>query len=244
VQVKRGRVEPPAFSAAADDPAAPKPPRWTPPHWREVVVATLTAIFVAFTGSLTGAFSTRTEHVPDAYALTYQEGTDPSDPGQLVVNLRSTDAAVPREVQLYRNAEAAGPPITLAEGAASFVRIDTGLTPYVFQVRGALANGAFALSNALTAPGLPVLIDAFPWARVRILSVDGRVRPPLQTTPASLRLPEGQYELRLENDNTPELVRSITVTQGATNSFRFDMPDITLEQVLRQLVPPKATARD
>ena len=192
VNSKRGQFDPPAFAAAVDDPSVPRPPRWTAPRWREVVAAGLTALFVAFTGSLTGAFSSQAQHLRDAYQLGYVPGADANDPGQLKITFRSEEAGIPREVQLYRDADPIGPPIVLADNAASFVRLDS-LTPSVFHVRGTLPTGAFALSNASTAPSVAVVIDAFPWANVTITAVDGRIQQLREQTPTVVQLPEGQY---------------------------------------------------
>lgn len=239
----KGRFDPPAFRAPVDDSSAPRPPRWTMPRWREVVAAALTALFVAFAGSLTGAFSSRTEHVRDAYEIAYVPGADGSDPGQLRIALRATDAQIPRQVQVYRDSDAFGAPIVLSETGSSFVRLDS-VTPYVFHVRGVLDNGALALSKATTAPGIGVVIDAFPWANVTITSVDGRIEPVTQQTPASLRLPEGQYRLRLENPNLKDpLDENITVSRTANNKHHFKMPGVSVGDVLNQL-RPKAAARD
>jgi hypothetical protein len=152
VDTRRGQLDPPSFAAAADDPAPPKPPRWRLPQWRDLTAAVLTAILVTFTGSLTGAFSSQTEHLRNAYELAYLPGAYANDPGRLQITMRPTEVPLPRNVQLFRDAEATGPPTTLSENTPSFVRIDSDMTLSVLQVRGVLPNGALALSNALSAP--------------------------------------------------------------------------------------------
>ena len=133
-------------------------------------------------------------------------------------------------MQLYRDADPIGPTIVLADNAASFVRLDS-LTPYVFPRARELPTGAFALSNQSTAPGVAVVIDAFPWANVTITSVDGRIQPLREQTPATLRLPEGQYELRLENPSVTEASQDDhRVARGNANEQRFPMPGVTVER--------------
>jgi len=87
-----------------------------------------------------------------------------------------------------------------------------------------------AVAPARTAATLSVTVNALPWARVKLSSNDPAVVVPSlpldeSTTPLSLRLPEAEYTLELENGGiTPPLRQTLKVKAGLANDFRFNMP--------------------
>jgi serine/threonine protein kinase len=92
------------------------------------------------------------------------------------------------------------------------------------------------------APVVNVLINALPWAKVKITPLSTGVQIPdipeeERTTPCFLRLPEGSYELELSNDGKSKpLVRRIQVKSGAPNQFFFTMPAYDPKTVTSQIL--------
>jgi hypothetical protein len=128
--------------------------------------------------------------------------------------------------------------VAIGETGAS-VPIESDSSPRIYQARSPLAGGVFALSNTTWAPSVLVVIDAQPWARVTLRSRDSRVPPVTsQLTPAALQLPEGTYEVSLENENlTPPLTEQITVSASGEKTFRFAMPGFSADDLLNQMEP-------
>jgi hypothetical protein len=85
---------------------------------------------------------------------------------------------------------------------------------------------------ALATPaGVAVKLNALPWARLTLRPIGSPVTLPelteeQRTTPCELRLPEGAYEVELENGGiTPQRRERIEVRGGRVNEFVFRMPD-------------------
>jgi hypothetical protein len=112
-----------------------------------------------------------------------------------------------------------------------------------YQVRAALPAGNFALSNPVWVPGrliddasVDVTIDAVPWARVRVIDAasgaDMAVPSP-NVTPLTLRLPQGEYLVDLENDGvTSRTQERMDVRGGTVNTFRYPMPGFDIDRLL------------
>jgi serine/threonine protein kinase/outer membrane protein assembly factor BamD (BamD/ComL family) len=75
-----------------------------------------------------------------------------------------------------------------------------------------------------------VTVNAVPWANVKIVPSNEKVKMPdiekdETTTPCNFSLPEGEYTIELDNGGiTPPLTQKIKVEAGKTNSFFFQMP--------------------
>jgi hypothetical protein len=180
--------------------------------------------------------------VLNAYTLDYQ----PPQARELagVLRVRAAEAPTPpRRFQVYQDDQPFGVPLDLdADGHAS-VRIESSGAAHVYQVRGALPSGALAVSNALLAPSVLVVIDAQPWARATIRASGDRIRPITDVTPVAVRLPEGTYEVAFENDGVTEPLpnQQITVTTAGQRLFRFTMPGFNPQTLISQLEsPPRA----
>ena len=108
------------------------------------------------------------------------------------------------------------------------------------------ATAATGSSSTAAAPDTPtptgpvtVGIDAFPWARVAITPVGSTPAPKVGTltTPVSVELVPGEYELTLENGGlTTTLSRRIKVAPGTPATFRFPMPGFAAASVVEQLM--------
>lgn len=77
---------------------------------------------------------------------------------------------------------------------------------------------------------VPVSINALPWAKVSVRTFSGDVLPLLKqdeekTTPCSILLPAGKYQLELKNDAIhSKLTTQIVVDAQGQNSFLFVLP--------------------
>lgn len=228
-----GRDEPPAFEDRTGR-LAVRTFRWGGPQWRDVTAAMAVAAIVALAGSFSSSFRLQASHAPDAYVLAYRPAA--AGPGELVVRARNPDSPIPRTVRVYRDGEPFGGPIDLDLREGTAVPIEAADTAHVYQARADLPGGALALSNTIWAPSVVVVIDAQPWARVTVRSRDGSVPDVTGTTPAAFRLPEGEYDLALENDGlTAPLERQIRVSSTGDRYFRFDMPGFDPGQLIDDL---------
>jgi hypothetical protein len=139
-------------------------------------------------------------------------------------------------VQVYRDNAAFGTPVDVSRDQPASVPIPAGGNPHIYQVRAPMPGGAFALSNTLLAPSVLVIIDAQPWARVSIRSQNAQIPTMTQTTPAAVRLPEGEYTLSLDNSGlTGPRTETIQVSSTGQRLFRFDMPNFNPDQVINDL---------
>ena len=126
-------------------------------------------------------------------------------------------------------------PIDLDADGSAEVRIESTGQAHVYQVRGTLGTGALAVSNALLAPSVLIVVDAQPWANVRISSDGDPIRPITDVTPIAVRLPEGLYDLAFENGGvTAPLAERIDVRTDGPRLFRFAMPGFDPRTLLDQ----------
>jgi hypothetical protein len=227
---------PPRFSEASGD-AAVAPFRWRLPSLRVAGIASAAAALAVLAGLSSGTFAIASAHRPDAYALDYVDADAGSvGPGVLRVRMNTDDPDVPRVVRLYRGDTSVGEEVTLTGAEPVTVPLATGSGPAIYQVRAALPSGAQALSNTTWAPALLVVIDARPWAHVTMGSAEAGVAAFTQTTPFSIRLPPGTYELRLQNEGlTQPTTERIVVAPTGRRDFTFAMPGYDLDAVLQQL---------
>jgi hypothetical protein len=170
--------------------------------WREVAAAAAIALVAATAGLFASPFRVRDSHVPDAFSLEFASSSTTSGGGILIVRPGTDQRADPATLQarLYRDGVATGEPFTFASAASVSIPVEAGAA-HAYQVRATLPTGALALSNTEWAPSVLVVIDAQPWARVTIsaaprdATVPAPDAPPIapfvQTTPVTLRLPEG-----------------------------------------------------
>jgi hypothetical protein len=233
---KGSKATPPAFRDATG--VQVQPLGWPIPRWQDAAFAALAAMVVAGASSMTGAFRLQATHAVDAYLLEYTAPSAGASAGELKITVRGDRPAVPRSVTLYRDAEALGGPVAL-NGSGATVPLESGTSPRLYQARSPLGDGVFALSNTVWAPSVLVVIDAQPWARVTLRSRDARVPPVAsQLTPAALQLPEGTYDVSLENGNlTQPLTTQITVSASGEKTFRFAMPGFSADELLKQIEP-------
>jgi hypothetical protein len=85
---------------------------------------------------------------------------------------------------------------------------------------------------------MPVAIDALPWAHVSIQPV-GRSTKLAQegTTPFSIDLPKGEYDLKVTSDSTSEPYSlRISVVPGQTNKVLVTMPAYDVDDILSGLL--------
>ena len=232
----QGRTtDPPAFQDSTGQLELP-PLRRLAPRWQDVALAGAVALAVATVGSVSSAFRLQASHALDAYTLEYQISPATSAAGELRISTRSQDSPAPQSVRLYRDTTPVGGVIDLDPRLGASVPLSADTEPHVYQVRAQLPGGAFALSNTLWAPSVLIIVDAQPWARVTVRSQGGRVPELTQVTPAALRLPEGTYNLSLENGGlTAPLTQRIQVSSAGQRIFRFDMPSFDPAQLLNQL---------
>ena len=225
---------PPVFRAAD---ARVRVPAFRPPRLqlRDALAAVAIAALVAALGSFSTMFRLQASHVLDAYQLEYVPA-EPAGTGVFLVSVRSGDASIPRAVRLYRDGAPVGAPIGLPENAEIAVPVSSDGRAHGFQVRADLESGALAVSNTIWAPSRLIVIDAQPWARVTVRSRVAGIPPLTQTTPAAMRLPEGTYDLTLENGNvTAPLTTTIDVTSTGAGTFTFPMPGFDPAAILDDL---------
>ncbi len=226
-------IEPPRISGMATD-VTTAPFRWTPPGWRVTGLATAAGVLAVLGALASGSFVLASTHLPKAYQLDFVESAS-GGPGALRLRRNAVDG-VPDAVRLYRGAAPVGEIVTLRGTEPVTVPIEAGAESSVYQVRATLPTGALALSNTTWAPALLVVVDARPWAHVTITSTVAGVAPFTQTTPFSIRLPAGTYDLALENQGfTPSSTERMVVAQDGYRTFTFTMPGFNLDDTLRQL---------
>lgn len=214
----------------------PRPFRWRAPGWRDAVGAAAIALIVVLAGAASGTPRVQPMHALDAYQLDYQPSSTTSGAGALRLTARAPASGMPDTVQIYRDAVPFDDPVTIGGRDGETISLEAATTPHFYQARAALPGGAFALSNTIWAPSVVVVIDAQPWARVTVRSIDGVVPDLQQLTPAAFGLPEGRYDVRLENDGlTQPLDTRIEVSTGGPRTFRFDMPGFDPSDALDQL---------
>lgn len=231
-----GATEPPAFEDRTGL-LTLEPFRWCAPRWQDAALALLIGGLVASTASATDALRIQSDHRPDAYLLEYQTADAATSAGLLRVRPRDPGSDVPGRVQIYRDGVPVEGSLTIDDRTTgATVPLPGGTGVHVYQARAGLGDQAFALSNTLWAPSVLITIDAQPWANVTVRSVDGLIPEMTQATPAALRLPEGQYDLSLENDGlTSPLTTRISVSNTGNRVFRYDMPGFNAGQLLDDL---------
>lgn len=92
----------------------------------------------------------------------------------------------------------------------------------------------FYNSRRSAVPAVPpatvsVVINALPWARVKVTPVSNDVQvqipPEENVTPCSWLLPQGEYDVELTNNSSSQpVVKRIQVKSGEANFFQFEMP--------------------
>ena len=239
--MKERPTDPPAF----EDRAGVGVPRfrWVWPSARELGFSLGVGVIAVAIASLAAPFRAQASHVLNAYTLDYA----PPQAQELAGTLRvraAADVDPPRRFQLYRDDDPVDDPIDLDADGRAEVRIESTGQAHVYQARGALGTGALAVSNALLAPSVLVVIDAQPWARATIRSSGDRIRPITDLTPVAVRLPEGTYELTFENGGvTQPLSQQITVGTAGQRVFRFGMPGFDPKTLLNELESPPPAQR-
>jgi serine/threonine protein kinase len=86
-------------------------------------------------------------------------------------------------------------------------------------------------------PGLPVTINAVPWATVRILRQDSAVAAD-GITPLVVELPEGDYTLELRNDLFTPVTRPLAVRAGVPVVVDVKLPGADVEKILDDVLGP------
>jgi len=251
VKVKR-RPDPPAFVGRGDRERISRL-RWRAPGWREVAAAAMIALLVTAGAAFTPPFRGLTDRLADAYVLEYVPGPG-GEAGDLQIRTGASARTVPSTVDLYSdsipgdaNLVRVNAPISLQTAGPTAVALPSPAA-HVYQARAVLPDGTLALSNALWAPSLVIVIDVQPWARLSISTTDrGLAGFGIQSaeTPVALRLPPGRYQVQCENGGLtgPPLTQMIDVAPGGQTTFRFDMPGFSVNDVLRNLSSPKGQAK-
>jgi hypothetical protein len=210
------------------------------------------ALLVTTGAAFTPPFRGLTDRLADAYVLEYVPGPG-GEAGDLQIRTGASARPVPSTVDLYSDS---------IPGDANLVRVNTRISlqtagptavalpspaAHVYQARAVLPDGTLALSNALWAPSLVIVIDVQPWARLSISTTDrGLAGFGIQSaeTPVALRLPPGRYQVQCENGGlTGALTQTIDVAPGGQTTFRFDMPGFNVNDVLRNLSSPKGQTK-
>jgi hypothetical protein len=214
--------------------------RWAPrprprPGLREFVTALACAAVLCLAAWQLGVFPARTlAHVENAYRLTFLSGADGAS---RQLDLRVSEGPYPRTVALYRNDEVFQQALTIPPGMPLLVDLPPAAAGSYYQARITLPGGNLAVSNAVWVPPanlLVVLIDAQPWARVVIDGAGTHLEP--GTTPFSIPLAPGVYDLQLENGGlTPPRQETIQVAPG-NQEFRFVMPGYDPARAAEQLL--------
>ncbi len=232
VRLSGRKAEPPAFVARPDSPPAERF-RWVAPGWRAALVATAVAAVVAVVAAWTSPYRLQASHRPGAYTLEYIPTS-----GKLAIHANGASDGMQQTVQLYRDGAVWGNPVALSGNNVQSIAIEEDQA-HVYQARLAMPTGAVALSNSIFAPTVTVLIDAQPWARVRVFNTSPASEVMLTeqpTTPVAIQLPLGSYEVRLENGGvTQNRDERIDVTRAGTRTFQFTMPGFNADALVNQL---------
>ena len=242
--IKREGVEPPTFEDPTGRLDVPRF-RWIVPGPRELGLSFGAALIVAALASLATPFRAQASHLLNAYTLEYVQPQASSLAGELRVRAAADipgNVTLPRTLQLYRDDQPDGEPFRLDDDSTA-VRIESTGAAHVYQIRAALETGALAVSNAILAPSVLVVVDAQPWARVTIRSDRNLIREISDTTPLAVRLPEGTYDVAFANDLTGASNQQITVTTAGERVFRFTMPGFDPQTLLGQPEQRPALAR-
>jgi hypothetical protein len=238
--MKEQSADPPSFEDRTGGLGVPRF-RWVWPSARELGFSLGVALIAAAIASLAAPFRAQASHLLNAYALDYEPPQARELAGVLRVRAAANATAPPRRFQVYQDDQPFGGPREVDADGSAAVRVESSGEAHVYQVRGALPTGALAVSNALLAPSVLVVIDAQPWARATIRSSGDRIRPITDVTPVAVRLPEGTYELAFENGGvTQPLNQQIDVTTAGLRVFRFDMPGFDPQALIRQLESPRS----
>jgi hypothetical protein len=240
--IKGEGVEPPAFEDPTGRLGVPRF-RWIVPGPRELGLSFGAAMIVAALASVATPFRAQASHLLNAYSLEYAGPQASSLAGELRVRAAATEVDPPTTLQLYRDDQVYGDPFRLEDADGAVVRIESTGTAHVYQVRAALDTGALAVSNAILAPSVLVVVDAQPWARVTIRSDGDRIREIRDITPMAVRLPEGAYTVALTNDVTGPRNEQVNVTTAGERVFRFTMPGFDPQTLFDQPVQRPALAR-
>ena len=81
------------------------------------------------------------------------------------------------------------------------------------------------------------MINAIPWAHVRIVPKNGAGGATEGTTPFVVQLQEGEYTLELRNELFQASSQSLTVGQGP-KSVSFAMPGADIETIITEVLGP------
>jgi hypothetical protein len=202
---------------------------------RELVTALGCAAVLCLAAWQLGVFPARTlAHVENAYRLAFLSGTDNTS---RQLDLRAVDELYPRAVGLYRGNEVFQAEVTIPAGMPAVVDLPPTAGGSYYQARATLPDGNLAVSNPVWVPPanlIVVLIDAQPWARVIIDGNGTHLEP--GTTPFSIPLAPGMYDIQLENGGlTPPRQETIQVAPG-NQEFRFVMPGYDPARATEQLL--------
>lgn len=231
-------ADPPAFEDRTGGLGVPRF-RWVRPSTRELGFSLGVAVVAVAIASLAAPFRAQASHVLNAYTLDYAPPQARELAGKLRVKA-AADAQPPRRFQLYRDDLPLDSPIDLDADGNAEIRIESTGQAHVYHVRGALGTGALAVSNALLAPSVLIVVDAQPWANVRISAGGDPIRPISDVTPIAVRLPEGLYDLSFENGGvTDPLSQRIDVRTGGPQVFRFIMPGFDPQTLLDRPASPR-----
>lgn len=225
---------------------APRSWAWLRPQARDVALAMTVAGLVALGLQGVGAFEgAPVDHVENAYRLQFVPGTGLGRTAGVLRISRGADAAasaVPDRLQLMRGSQIlpetvvlppTGPaerPVTLEESGA------------YFQARATLGAGNLALSNPILVPPMnpvvPTVIDAAPWATVRILDPGSQLTavPGEFTTPFVINLQPGAYTLELRHPDFGLSNEPIEVRAEGENRFRVALPGFDAERALQDIL--------
>jgi hypothetical protein len=151
-------------------------------------------------------------------------------------------------VALYRDGASVGDTFQIVRDQVLERRLEGSDLGHWYQLRAQLGRGRLAISNHVWVPGqpapgapVPVVIDAAPWARVRVFeAVTGaEINAPNLVTPFVIELPEGEYFLQLENDGlTSPTKAKIVVRIGDPTTFRVVMPGFDPEALIKGTLAP------
>lgn len=229
---------------------APRSWAWLRPQPRDVALALTASAIVALTLQSVGAFEGAVlPHVENAYRLQFVPGTGlDRTAGVLRVSRGEDAAATPDRVRLLRGSEPL--PDELVVPATGFVErvVTIGESGAYFQARAPLAEGNLALSNPILVPSMSPLvatvIDAAPWATVRILDPASQLTavPGEFTTPVLVNLQPGSYTLELRHPDYGLSNEAIEVRADGDNRFRFTLPGFDPEQALQSILGTSSNA--